>query len=136
MISCFKPKGVRICTAPSRCRLCTQPCRRQYIYQHHKIMLLSQALDLHVSYNSHNNYPLLFSTCLTELSLFVEGIMFFERYDLKLNLGFRRLVAGVLPRRPGFDPGLAHVMFALKKCHWDRFFSLHFSFTFLVCGPG
>jgi hypothetical protein len=54
--------------------------------------------------------------------------MFFERYDLKINRLYKsavqRLVASVKPRRPGFDPGPAHVMFALKKWHWDRFFTV------------
>ena len=31
------------------------------------------------------------------------------------ELWLRRLVAGLLPRRPGFDPGTAHVRFVVDK---------------------
>jgi hypothetical protein len=58
----------------------------------------------------------------------------------------RRLVAGLPPRRPGFDPGSVHVGFVVDKValgqvfsqvlrfsllisfHWDRFFPEYFGF--------
>jgi hypothetical protein len=42
----------------------------------------------------------------------------------------KRLVAGLLPRRPGLHSGLLRVRFVVwrRKWHWDVVFSDHFSF--------
>jgi hypothetical protein len=43
-----------------------------------------------------------------------------------------RLVAGLPPRRPGFDPGLSMWDFWWTKWHWDRFFPEYFGFPLSV----
>jgi hypothetical protein len=40
----------------------------------------------------------------------------------------RRLVAGLSPRRPGFDLGSVHEGFVVDKVELDRFFSEYFGF--------
>jgi hypothetical protein len=44
----------------------------------------------------------------------------------------RRLVAGLSPRRSGFDPGSVYVGFVVGKWHWDRFFSEYFGFPLSI----
>jgi hypothetical protein len=138
-ICCSKPKGARICTAPSRYSLCTQPYRRQYIYQHYKIMLLSQALYFHVSCNSHNNYPLLFSTCLTAVSLFRDGIMFSKRYDLKLNRLYNFGVQAISRRRLTAEAGVwswpCPCYVCLEKVALGQVFLLTFQFYIVSDTP-
>jgi hypothetical protein len=42
-------------------------------------------------------------------------------------------VAGLLPRRPVFDPGSVHVKF-MVEWNWDRFFFRDFRVTLLIIG--
>jgi hypothetical protein len=39
----------------------------------------------------------------------------YERVLLEKHMQLRQLVAGLSPRRPGFDPGSAHVGFVVDK---------------------
>ena len=46
---------------------------------------------------------------------------------------FRRLVAGISPRRPGFDPGPVHVGFMLDKVALGQvFFPEYFGFPLSI----
>jgi len=57
-------------------------------------------------YNSHNKYPLLFYTCLIAVFLFGDGIIFFERYDPKLNSLYKFGAQAISPRRLTAEAGV------------------------------
>jgi hypothetical protein len=51
------------------------------------------------------------------------------KYDLRWATPWlRRLVAGFLPRRPGFKPGYSHVGFVVDKVALRQIFSEYFGF--------